>query len=144
LPITCKKETGRLVFEVTGEVDHHGAKGLLGYIDGEMECCLREKITGHEGDAKVWCETGLRMGFYAGLALISIVRTPFRRSDLESRNMNPVMAAVAVIAAAGWAVCSFVTAIPELPALAVSGFCICAFVASCTCLMLWGGVKTED
>jgi len=45
LPITCKKETGRLVFEVTGEVDHHGAKGLLGYIDGEMECCLREKIT---------------------------------------------------------------------------------------------------
>ena len=127
----------------------HAPRGLLyglayPVLIAALLYSLREKITGHEGDAKVWCETGLRMGFYAGLALISIVRTPFRRSDLESRTMNPVMAAVAVIAAAGWVVCSFVTAIPGLTALAVSGFCTCAFVASCTCLMLWGGVKTED
>ena len=43
-------------------------------------------------------------GFFAGLALFALCRTPFRRSPSEARPLNLALLAVAGIAAAAWAV----------------------------------------
>ena len=37
MPMRCEREGGALTFYVSGEVDHHGAKGLLQGIDGQLE-----------------------------------------------------------------------------------------------------------
>lgn len=45
MPMTCEREGGGLIFYVTGEVDHHGAKGLMGRIDDELEGFLTGTVT---------------------------------------------------------------------------------------------------
>ena len=37
MPMRCERESGALTFYVSGEVDHHGAKGLMARIDDELE-----------------------------------------------------------------------------------------------------------
>ena len=37
MPMKCEREGGALTFYVTGEVDHHGAKGLIARSDDELE-----------------------------------------------------------------------------------------------------------
>ena len=37
MPMIWKEERGELIFTVSGEVDHHGAKGLMQQIDSALE-----------------------------------------------------------------------------------------------------------
>lgn len=43
--MTCERDGRSLTFYVTGEVDHHGAKGLMGRIDDELEDFLTGTVT---------------------------------------------------------------------------------------------------
>lgn len=44
MPMTCIHAPEGLVFTVTGEMDHHGAKGLLSEIDGRLERNLGRSV----------------------------------------------------------------------------------------------------
>lgn len=41
----CERESGALTFYVTGEVDHHGAKGLMVDMDDALEEALPGAVT---------------------------------------------------------------------------------------------------
>lgn len=45
MPMCCNRAEGALTFAVSGEVDHHGAKGLMEQIDAELEECLDRQVT---------------------------------------------------------------------------------------------------
>ena len=45
MPMTCKGEGCDLTLTVTGEVDHHGAKGLMAQIDRELEAVPARTVT---------------------------------------------------------------------------------------------------
>ena len=45
MPMSCDRTSGALTFVVSGEIDHHGAKGLLRTIDGELEKDLGRTVT---------------------------------------------------------------------------------------------------
>ena len=44
MPMTCIRAPEALTFTVTGEIDHHGAKGLLQSIDGQLEESLARNV----------------------------------------------------------------------------------------------------
>ena len=44
MPMTWKEERGELVFTVSGEVDHHGAKGLMQEIDRALERGITRRL----------------------------------------------------------------------------------------------------
>ena len=50
MPMSWKEERGELIFSVSGEVDHHGAKGLMREIDSALESnisrCLVMDLSG--------------------------------------------------------------------------------------------------
>lgn len=45
MPMSCDRTSEGLIFTVTGEIDHHGAKGSLRTIDAEMEKSLTGTVT---------------------------------------------------------------------------------------------------
>ncbi len=45
MPMTCTGDRQNLLITVTGEVDHHGAKGLIARIDDELERTLSQQVT---------------------------------------------------------------------------------------------------
>lgn len=44
MPMTCTGDRESLQFTVTGDVDHHGAKGLIERIDNELERTLAQQV----------------------------------------------------------------------------------------------------
>ena len=45
MPMTCTRALEALTFTVTGEIDHHGAKGLLQSVDEELEKNMCRAVT---------------------------------------------------------------------------------------------------
>ncbi len=45
MPMTHEGEGFHLTLTVTGDVDHHGAKGLMAQIDRELEATLARDVT---------------------------------------------------------------------------------------------------
>jgi len=96
------------------------------------------------GEVRIWTENGLCTGFFMGLGLIGIFRTPFRRSSLESRTMVPVMTAIAVASLAAIICAKVITAVPEKVSAAVMCACGCLTVAALVSLTLWGNFKKAE
>ena len=44
MPMSWKEERGDLVFTVSGEIDHHGAKGLMGELDRTLESHVLRQV----------------------------------------------------------------------------------------------------
>lgn len=44
MPMSWKEDRGELVFTVSGEVDHHGAKGLMQEIDRALERHISRRL----------------------------------------------------------------------------------------------------
>lgn len=44
MPMSCTRAPEGLTFAVTGEIDHHGAKGLMGRIDEYLEEDLSHRV----------------------------------------------------------------------------------------------------
>jgi len=45
MPMTCEGAGFDWILTVTGDVDHHGAKGLMAQIDRELESALARNVT---------------------------------------------------------------------------------------------------
>lgn len=96
------------------------------------------------GSTAVWAENGLRIGFFAGLALIQVVKTPFRRSGLESRVMRPVMAAVAAVCAAAAVCACCIEGVQEHVSAAILTACGCVILSAVVSLALWVGFRKAE
>lgn len=44
MPITCTGDRERLIFSIMGEVDHHGAKGLMEQMDVKLESIPARRV----------------------------------------------------------------------------------------------------
>lgn len=92
----------------------------------------------------IWNEKGLLAGFYAGLAVIQVIRTPFRRSEFECRTLWRVLAAIAFTSAA--VLCGMVF-IPGIPGH-ISGFTICftacILVSAIAASLMWGNFRKSE
>lgn len=103
---------------------------------------LRDMSAGSEIALK-WSVYGLYIGFYAGLAMLRVVSTPFRRSRFESRTMVPVMSIVAVLSAAICVLSRMTELVPAYIAWAAGACSMCIAVAAVIALMLWGSIGRE-
>ena len=45
MPVSCTQEDRRLVAEVSGELDHHGAKKIMEELDRQIDAMLPRELT---------------------------------------------------------------------------------------------------
>jgi len=91
-----------------------------------------------------WMKMGMMAGFYAGLAVIQTVRTPFRRSSFESRTIVPVLIAAAAIICGAWAILYFAGFSPVYVVAAASAFMLCMLCAVVISMALWGNLTRTE
>ena len=44
MPVTCTQEDRRLMAAITGELDHHGARGVMDKLDREIDLALPREL----------------------------------------------------------------------------------------------------
>lgn len=108
-----------------------------------------EAVIGNEFMGKIdestrnWIETGLRCGFFAGYMLLTLFRTPFRRSNAECRTLWPALIGTAMICIAISAACRFISAIPDAAFYSAGAFSIGVLISIAVILALWSNMKKE-
>lgn len=113
---------------------------VLYALDTAIDNEFMERI---DESGKKWIETGLRCGFFAGYMLLTLFRTPFRRSNAECRALWPALIGTSTICIALSVACSVISAVPDTVFYSVGAFTIGILISVAVILLLWSNIKKE-
>ena len=95
------------------------------------------------GMEKAWSERGAVIGFFAGLAVVHAVRTPFRRSGFEMRGLKPVIYTIISLCAVAAGFALSTGGVPAHMARGVLNGCAALIASALTAAILWGNFRKE-
>ena len=96
------------------------------------------------GAEKIWSEYGGKIGFFVGLAVIHMVRTPFRRSGFEMRGLKPVIYTIISLCAVAAGVALSTGGVPVHTARGILNACAVLTACVIVIIILWANFRREE